>query len=203
MTTANFQKIDAGNLFVRNGAAFYRITPAKGARVDGAVSVGVTSHEAMTHYREPKLTCPAMWVDYTPMLADESYAACGGRNRVLITVNGREYGEGFGESVSGRVEFLPAENNQHLAKYYPVATVAGSKYYLRASVSQFDHVTDKAREALNAVAAAIAAEFVTDERWHAYQVDQAQRAVSSATEDRDKAQAKLDEAVAVLDGLLK
>ena len=196
---ASFQQVERPDLYQRNGASFYAITPVKGARVEGTVSVGVTSHEVDipgARHWEPKRTVPAMWIDYTPMLADDT------GKRDLITVNGRQYGEGFGASVSGRVEFMPAGSYGHLAKYYPSATVDGETFYLRATINQFDHVTDKARDVLNAVAAAIAAEYVTDERWHAYCVSQAEYRVNRATEDRDKAQTALDVAVAELKTLL-
>ncbi len=191
----NFHPIERPDLYLRNNASFYSVTPVKGARVDGTVSVGVTSHEvdvAGARHWEPKRTVPAMWIDYTPMHADDM------GQRDLITVNGRTYGEGFGASVSGRVEFMPADSYSHLGTCYPSATVDGVKYYLRATVNQFDHVTDKARDVLNAVAAAIAAEFVTDERWHDFQVAQAEYRVDRATEERDKAQTALDAAVVEL-----
>lgn len=195
---ASFEQSERPDLYHRNGAGFYQITAVKGARVDGVVSVGVTSHEVdqpgAAHW-EPKRTVPAMWIDYTPMHADDK------GQRELLTVNGREYGEGFGGSVSGRVEFMPADSYGHLSQYYPAAIINGDKYLLRATVNQFDHVTDKAREALNAVAAAIAAEFVTDDRWHTYLVSQAEHRVDRATEERDKAQQALDAAVAELKAL--
>jgi hypothetical protein len=191
---AGFTEVTSGTLLERNGASFYRLTPVKGARVEGTVSVGVTSKDVSSSDAwGPKRTVPAMWIDYTPSFKD--------RGRELLTVNGRQYGAGFGESVSGRVEFMPADAYEHLSKYYPSATVDGTKYYLRATINQFDTVTDKASDVLNAVAAVIAAEFVTDERWHAYRVSQAEYAVTHATEDRDKAQAKLDEALAELQSL--
>jgi hypothetical protein len=201
---AEFTQTTNDKLYTRNGAAFYRVTPVKGARVDGTVSVGVSCHDyTVPGWRswEPKRECPAMWIDYTPNYADDSYSPNGGRSRETITVNGREYGEGFAAGVGGRVEFIPAEGNDHLAKYYPQTTVDGSAYYLRASVSQFDHVTDKARELLNDVAAAIAAEFVTDERWLAFRISQAEYRVKNATKARDDAQSKLDDAVAALEAL--
>jgi hypothetical protein len=196
---ASFTEVTSDTLLVRNGASFYRLTPVKGARVEGTVSVGVTSHDVTvsgSHSWEPKRTVPAMWIDYTPSFEDRKHGS-----RELLTVNGREYGAGFGESVSGRVEFMPADAYEHLSKYYPSATVDGTKYYLRATINQFDSVTDKAREVLDAVASAIAAEYVTDERWHAYRVSQAEYAVARATEDRDKAQGKLDVALAELQAL--
>jgi hypothetical protein len=193
---ASFTEVASGTLLVRNGASFYRIAPVKGARAEGTVSVGVTSHDVTVPGAaswEPKRTVPAMWIDYTPSFEDRKH---GGRES--LTVNGREYGAG---SVSGRVEFMPADGYEHLSQYYPSATVNGTKYYLRATVSQFDSVTDKARDVLDSVAAAIAAEFVTDARWHAYRVSQAEYAVAHATEDRDKAQGKLDVALAELKSL--
>lgn len=200
MTTAAFTKIDAGNLFERNGAVFYRVTPVKGARVDGVVSVGMSSHEIdapnSRHY-DPKISAPAMWIDYTPMHADNR------GDRELMTVNGREYGAGFGGSVSGRVELFPAASYPHLERYCPATFVDGRKYYLRASIAMFDSVTDKARELLNAVAAAIAAEYVTDAAWLAFRISQAEYRVKRATEARDEAQAKLDAAAAELVELLK
>lgn len=195
--SAEFQTIEAGNLFAREGSGFYRVTPAKGARVDATVSVGVSSHDVDAYFgdRREKVTAPAMWVDYTPFHADTR------STREIMTVNGREYGEGFGGSVSGRVEFMPADHYAHLAKYYPAATVDGREYYLRATISQFDSVTDKARELLNGIAAEIAAEYVTDARWHAFQVSQAEYRVARATEARNEAQAKLDVAQAALEAL--
>ena len=194
---ANFQQVERPDLLLRNNAGFHRITPVKGARVDGVVSVGVTSHEVdvpgMRQW-EPKRTVPAMWIDYTSTHTDTSV-------RDLITVNGRAYGEGFAASVSGRVEFMPADSYGHLSQYYPSATVDGKKYYLRATINQFDNVTDKTRDALNAVAAAIAGEFVTDERWHAHLVAQAEYRVERATEERDKALTALDAAVTELKAL--
>jgi hypothetical protein len=195
---ASFTEVTSGTPLERNGASFYRLAPVKGARVEGTVSVGVTSHDVTVPGAaswEPKRTVPAMWIDYTPSFEDRKHGS-----RKLLTVNGREYGAGF-ESVSGRVEFMPADAYGHLSQYYPSTTVDGTKYYLRATVNQFDSVTDKAREVLDDVAAAIAAEFVTDERWHAYRVSQAEYAVARATEDRDKAQAKLDEALTELQEL--
>lgn len=195
---ADFQHVERPDLYRRNNASFYSVTPVKGARVEGVVSVGVTSHEVdvpSARSWEPKRTVPAMWIDYTPMHADDT------GERDLITVNGRQYGEGFAASVSGRVEFMPADSYAHLSTYYPSAIVDGEKYYLRATISQFDHVTDKARDVLNAVAAGIAGEFVTDKRWHAYLVSQAEYKVNRATEDRDKAQSALDAAVAELKAL--
>jgi hypothetical protein len=196
---AGFTEVTDGTLLERNGASFYRLTPVKGARVEGTVSVSVTSHDVTipgSNSWEPKRTVPGMWVDYTPSFKDKA-------GRKLLTVNGREYGAGFGESVSGRVEFMPANSYKYLSKYgHPTAIIDGVTYYVRATVNQFDSVTDKAREVLNDVAELIATEFVTDARWHAYRVSQAEYAVGRAIEDRDKAQAKLDAARAVLDSLI-
>ncbi len=198
---ANFQQVERSDLFQRDHASFYAISPVKGARVEGTVSVGVTSHEVDVpgaRSWEPKRTVPAMWIDYTP---DRKEPWFDGTTRNLITVNGRQYGEGFGASVNGRVEFMPADSYGHLVNYYPAATVDGVKYFLRATISMFDSVTDKARDVLNAVAAAIAAEFVTDERWHAFKVSQAEYRVARATEKRDEAQQALDAALAELKAL--
>ncbi len=200
---ASFRQVDRPDLYQRDRASFYEITPVKGARVEGTVSVGVSSHEVDVpgaRSWEPKRTCPAMWIDYTPNFADGPRPEHTS-GRETITINGREYGEGFAASVSGRVEFMPADDYAHLVAYYPAAAIDGTKYYLRATISQFDHVTDKASDVLNAVAAAIAAEFVTDERWLEFRISQAGYQVARRTEDRDQAQQKLDAAVAELDAI--
>lgn len=203
-TVADFTVTTNDKLYTRNGSTLYRVTPVKGARVDGTVSVAVSTHDYTvpgTRNWEPKRECPAMWIDYTPNYANDSYSPSGGRSRETITVNGREYGEGFAASVGGRVEFIPADSNEHLARFYPQTTVDGNDYYLRATVNQCDHVTDKAGDALNAVAAAIAAEFVTDERWLAFRISQAEYRVKRDTEARDEAQTKLDDSLAHLKAL--
>lgn len=194
-TAANFAPVDAGILYVRNGASFYQLTPAKGARVDGTISVAVSAHEtqrpgATSHY--DKINAPAMWIDYTPNHAD-------GNGRQLLSVNGKEYGAGFAGSISGNVEFIPAsEHNGHLANHYLSVTVDGADYYVSGRFNMFDKVSDKAREVLNATVEAIAAEYVTSERWHAYKVARAQDAVKRQAGAVAEAQAELEKAQARL-----
>jgi hypothetical protein len=203
---ANFEAVTRDDLYQRHECAFYSLTPAKGARVEATISVGISSDDYRmpgTQHWEPKAMVPAMWVDYTPDHANESYSSAGGRSRETMTVNGKEYGEGFGASVSGRVEFIPAQsrNRDHLAKFYRFATVGGTEYYVRGTISYFDHVSDKAREVLNATVEAIAIEYVTDERWHAHRVTVAERKVQREREAVAEAQAKLEKAQQELDGL--
>lgn len=204
--TANFEAVTRTDLYQRNGCAFYQLTPAKGARVEATISVGISSDDYRmpgNQHWEPKVMVPAMWVDYTPNHADESYAATGGRSRATMTVNGKEYGEGIGASVSGRVEFIPVTpgNRDHLAKFYRFVTAGGTEYYVRGTISYYDDVSDKARDVLNATVETIAIEYVTDERWHAHRVDCAERKVQREREAVAEAQAKLAKAQGELDAL--
>lgn len=192
---ASFEATTGEGLSKRQHAEFYRVTPVKGARVDGTFAVGASSDEIRDprDYYAPQITVPAIYVDYTPQTADNTT-----NDRAPLTVNGKTYGEGFGNSVSGRVEFLPVESNAHLGDYYQKTTVAGVEYYVRGGVSYFDGVSDAARKVLSATAAAIAAEFMTDERWHAYLVRQAEYRVERARKEVEETAAKLAEAEAEL-----
>jgi hypothetical protein len=202
-TPASFEEVTRDDLYQRNDATFYHLTRVKGAQVEGTISVGISSDEVSVPGRaswEPKETVPALWIDYTPNHADESYSPSGGRSREVITINGKSYGEGFAAGVSGRVEFLPTTGNrEHMAKFYRFATVGGKEYYLRGTVSQYDNVkSDRARDVLNATAEAIAAEYVTDQRWHAFRISQAEYQVNREREAVEKAVTKLGAAEQVL-----
>lgn len=203
MNIPNYEAVSGEGLYARNGAVFYKVTPAKGARVEGIVSVGMSYDEVPADSQRPygdKVMVPALWIDYTPQLADGSYSN-GVRTRQTLTVNGKEYGEGFGASVSGRVEFIPAKGNEFRAQYWAKDTVDGVDYLISGSVSQFDYVSDAARKTLSALAEAIAVEFITDERWHAERVEVAKYRLKSAMEKLVEAQQVVDAAQAELDAL--
>jgi hypothetical protein len=200
---ASYQQVTRPDLWNGRDGTFYRLTPVKGARVDGTVYVGMTSHETDDYSagrpRPVKVDCPAMWVDLSPSLADtRQYGgrviSSVGSEREPITVNSKVYDARFG----ARVEFLPASKNDHRAQHYPLATVGGRVYLISARFDSWDGITDSARDVLRAVITAIAAEYVTDARWHAQRISSAEYQVSRRTEDCDKAQKELDAAVAEL-----
>lgn len=58
---------------------------------------------------------------------------------------------------------------------------------MSARFDSWDGMTDSARDVLRAVLTAIAGEYVTDARWQAHLVSQAENQVTRRTEDRDKA----------------
>lgn len=178
MTIPNYRPVTIDGLQIRGNGQAYEITPAKGARVAGTIVVGVSSEEIRNpngnHWE--KISVPSMWVDFTP-------ANTGYQDRILITVNGKEYGGGIGGSISGSVDFLPVTaGNDHLSDYYPRATVDRQDYYLRGGVSQFDYraVSESARKVLGDLVAAIAAEYVTDARWLDHQISVAEYALDCA-----------------------
>ncbi len=184
-TIPNYRPVTIDGLQIRGNGQAYEITPAKGARVAGTivvgVSVGVSSEEIRNsngnHWE--KISVPSMWVDFTPRYVD-SYTD-NVADREPITVNGKSYGGGQFESVSGSVDFLPVTaGNAHLSDYYPRATVDGQDYYLRGGVSQYDTVSDAARKVLGDLVAAIAAEYVTDARWLDHQISVAEYALDRA-----------------------
>jgi hypothetical protein len=201
-TTAKFEQIERpDNLWARNNASWYRITPGKGARIEGIVSVGITSRE-QTNYsgeRPVKVDCPAMWVELSPAIADDR-GGCSSE-RLPITINGVQRDERFGAEV----ELLPASREdghrdsylrrviEAIAEEY--MTVNGVSYFVTSRLN-YTTLSDSARKLVRSVIEAIAAEYITDERWHAYRVSQAEYAVDRAAQELDKAQAALDSAVA-------
>lgn len=184
--TAQYEPLeDDGTYQTRSNGALYRLTPDKGAKVDGVIVVGMTYHAVKGERYGDETNAPEMWIDYTPSRNDDM-------GRHLLTVNGKEYGEGFGNTVSGRVQFHPA---REWCDYYPVVTVGGQSYEVRASIGQWDNVSDAAGRVLNATATAIALEYVTDERWHAQRVKMARRDVERAEKAAAEASDALTEAV--------
>jgi hypothetical protein len=198
MNTAQFEKIDQpANLWARNGASFYRVTPAKGARIEGVVSVGITSRD-QTDYadaRPVKVDCPAMWVDLSPTIADDR-GGCSS-DRLPIIINGKARDERFGATV----ELIPAGTDDHRDEYYSRITVNGADYFITSRMDSYNSLSDSARKLVYSVIQAIAAKYITDERWRAHLVGQADYQVQRATEDRDKAQQALDAAVTELKAL--
>jgi hypothetical protein len=196
-TIANFAQIDgaARGLCDRSGTAtFYVLTPAKGARVDGIASVGMTSHQIGRGGDGQRY--PAVYFDFTPGWSRDS-----GEHdtmRYTLVINGREHGDGFGESVSGYVELLPLADYAHLAERYghTVIAVDGVDYVMSFRLGTFDSVTDAGRALLEALAFAIAAEYITDVRWWAFRVDSEARTLGYRADDLAKAQAAHDEAYA-------
>lgn len=197
---ADYELTSRPDLWNRGGASsFFRITAVKGARVDGTIAVGMTSHDvddwSRGSGRPHKVNAPAMWVDLSPSVADERGGI--GRDREPLRVNGKTYEARFG----ARVEFLPAGKNDHRAQHYPSVSVADKSYLISARFDAWDGFTDSARDILRAVLQAIAAEYVTGERWHAQQVSQAQHKVDRAQDKVNEAQRDLDAAQAELDSI--
>lgn len=195
---ANFTPVDGAGLESRGGTAtFFAISPVKGARVEGIASVGVTSHELDAPERyAPKVTHPAMWIDFTP---NYDRASRNEHNRRAVTINGREYGHGFAETVGARVELFPVSQYGHLVDYgYPVLTLAGVEYVARFSMNTFDNVSDAARRVLEAVSNAIAVEYLTTVRWTGHVAAQAERSAGYAADALNEAQAKYDTALAAM-----
>lgn len=190
---------EAGDLSTRgNSASFFAITPTKGARVAGTVAVGMTSHELEAPERYAgKVSHPAMWIDFTPMYETRKreFGAVRSQTRATIDINGKTYGAAMFESVSGYVECYPVMAYRHLANYgYPVVTIDGARYVLRFRLSMFDTVSPAARNALEAIANTIAAEYITTVRWLGKCADSAKRAASNAADALNEAQAKYDAA---------
>lgn len=187
---AQFAQTEPGDLSTRgDSATFYSITPVKGARIEGTVAVGVTSHDLDAPERyAPKVSHPAMWIDFTP-------AKQGNKPRTTIEVNGKTYGAALFESVSGYVECYPVAQYSHLVKYgYPVVTIDGTDYVLRFRLSMFDTVSPSAHRMMEALANAIAVEYLTSRRWLANVTDSARRTASNAADALNEAQAKYDAA---------
>lgn len=198
METKPLPKIEAidppAALWNRGGSAtFYRVTSAPGVRMDGILAVSMSSHEP--HYyegsRRTTMHAPSVYVELCPTFADES----GGRGRgdMPVTINGKEYNPLIGYA---RAEFLP-DSYPH----YPRATVGGREWAISSSVGSYDAWTDAARELIYRVIEAIAAEYVTDERWHAQRLSDADYAVNRATDEADKANAALADAIAARDAI--
>ena len=198
-TIAQYEQIEKpAHLWNRGGkATFYRVTPVKGARIDGTFAVGMTSHEANVGYRESGLPrnvhAPAMWVDLSPSLEDSTGGVAS--EREPLTINGKVYDARFG----ARAELVPAAPNDYREQYYRRVTVGGMDYLVTSRFDAWDGFSDSARRILHSVVEAIAAEYITDERWHAQKVSEADYKVSRATEKRDEAQKVLDEAIATLE----
>jgi hypothetical protein len=155
------------------GGDWYQISPVKGARISGTVQVGMTSHEANDHSgnRTVKVHSPAMWVDLSPSLVDKWGGS--GSERLPLTVNGKEYVARFG----GRVEFLPSTAGDYRREFYRVVEVGGRDYLVSAHIDSWDGLSDSARSIVYAVLEAIAAEYVTDSRWHDQQTKEAHYAM--------------------------
>ena len=117
---ADYQQVTRPDLWGGRNGTSYRLTPVKGARVDGTVYVGMTSHEADDYSagrpRPVKVDRPAMWVDLSQSYADRRGGVS--PEREPISVNGKAYDARYG----ARVEFLPARDNDHRAQYYPLVT---------------------------------------------------------------------------------
>ena len=195
MTTANFRQTDAPSLWARNGATFYRVTPNKGARIDGTFSVGITSRDQLDTQTggRTKVDCPTLWVDMSPSAKDARGNI--GSERLPVTVNGAQRS---GWDCGATVEFLPATADDHRAQWYPRVTVGGRDYLVRATVDTYAAFTDKACETLAETLAAIAVEYVTDARWHDYRVARATAIVADRERDLATAQTALDDARAEL-----
>lgn len=199
---ANIKPTEAGDLSTRgDSASFFAVTPVKGARVEGTFAVGMTLHELEVDRRRPgvKAAHPAMWVDFTPIY-DRTRNGAHEATRAPMTINGRTYGAATFESINGYVECYPVSQYAHLVDYgYPVMTIDGAEYVLRFRLQMFDTVTDSAHKLLEAVANAIAVDYLTDVRWATYRRDSAKRSASNAADELNEAQAKYDAAQAAFD----
>ena len=191
---ASYTPVTRTDLWCGREGTFYAIN---GARIDGTVYVGMTSHETQDYSgdRSVKVHAPSMWVDLSPSRAD----AHGGvsSEREPITVNGKVYDARFG----ARVEYLPAAADDHRAQYYPIAVVDGRRYLVSVRFDSWDGLTDSARKMIGDVLQAIAAEYVTDARWHAQRVSEATYARDRALEKVIGAEAELARLQAVLDAI--
>lgn len=201
-TTATVARIDRpADMFARNGAMFYRVTPGKGARVSGIVAVGVTAGTANTYGDDGRLTrvdTPALWFDLSPIPADGDNRTVGGDHHPLM-VNGVARTIRFG----GRVEYIPTKGDgDHRRDYYPAVTIGGVEYLVMATIDGYETgLSDAATETVHAVMTAIALDAMTDARWHAYRVAVAQRAVTRAADAVADAVKALDAARAELAAL--
>ncbi|MBO0676806.1 hypothetical protein JRC04_04955 [Mycolicibacterium sp. S2-37] len=200
---ANYTIVDRDahpDLMGHEDSAFAEVSPAKGARVTGTWRVAMSSH-TVDEYRgdqRVKETYPSVYFDTAPSHVEpgtnRTVYVDGGASKPSHTVNGVEYG-----SQMIYVEFYLVTPWRDERGYTRV-TVSGQDYHLLAR-SVMDAYTDAARKAVDETAVAIAAEFVTDERWLAYRIARAVDAHVSAVKERDDAQAKVDKAFAALQAL--
>ena len=179
-------------------ASFYRITPVKGARIVGTIAVATTSH-TVSGYARDDASYPAMWVDFTPNWSSE-YARTVDSSRHPISINGREYGTGFGDSVSGYVELYPAaEYRRDWEADAATLVLDGVEYVLRFRLSMFDSVSDAARRVLESLAVAVALDYLDAVKIATQRRDSAKRSAGYAADALNEAQAKYDAAQAKFD----
>lgn len=176
MNIPKIDKVDRTDLRRWTGVetGYYRVSPDKGARIDGTFAVYVSSHEIASYtndYRE-KVTAPCLVVDLTPDHVDAD-----GRHLPEgepLTINGKEYAGGW---LSVRANFHP-EGGRNTGE--PV-TIDGQRGYLWTEYgASYDTFSDAARKLVDAAIVAIALDYMTTERWLACQHRAAVRVVNDA-----------------------
>ena len=210
--TAHYEALPAGQELHLDdhdgGDTFYRITPTKGARVDGVIAVRMWTNYPQNTRVGPRrgelnktAPSPAMKVDLTPCYVDQRYTPNG---RKPLLVNGKSY-----PLLYATVNFLPSSVEDYRTEWYRQATVDGQLYIVQVLLEWRPQLTDLARKVLEPLLQDIALEYVTAERWHQECIQDAVRdvdaakkvvaekeaALGAANDDLQKAWRRLDTAI--------
>lgn len=154
---------------------FYRITPAKGARVDGTIAVRMFSYYGQDRWGKPAVKdppSPGMYVDLAPRYLDEGRTPNGRRP---LQVNSKSYPLLFAD-----VMFLPSSAHDDRTQWYPQTTVDGQLYVVAVRFQYTPGLTETASKILRPLLEKIAMEYVTTERWHEEHIQEAIRGVDAA-----------------------
>lgn len=162
----------------------WHLVKVTGRKVSGFVELAVTTYDRGE---------PALILDLDPSVSDNGrtvYEDGRAKRHGAVTINGVPY-EGHAYYVERTRPSYPGAASHYLTAQH--ANKVGGRYA--------DGLTDAAHKVLSEVAQVLAAQFFTPEAKHAHAVKSAESTLHYAEQDRDKAQAKVDEARAALEEL--
>ena len=173
----NYEQVDRRDLYSQDGSVrFYRVSPAKGARVEGVIAVGMAMEYGRDNWGRPERGAPfpQMSVELSPRLLDEDGKVTS--RRLPLRINGRDYTAAFFATVT----FLPAQPNDDRMQWHPLVTLDGRDYLLSDRVQYHPGITEAARKLLRPLLLKLAAEYVTVQRWHDQHIREAMREIDKA-----------------------
>lgn len=193
MPIAKFEQVQRDDL---RGTDHYRVTPAPGARIEGtfsvALSMKITEWWEEGDTRRQHSLLPELYFTLAPNLLNEQGGTLyeeGSSVHEPFRVNGKDYGG----SGTAYVRFEPKAQIGDRGDAFPAATFEGVEGYLRASFS-YTGLSDAARAVVGKTIEAIAADYLTEERWLRYQIAKADEVVEKARTEVHKAEEALAQA---------